>query len=371
MITLISILADIDDQIEAYDNSIIDRIEKWIKENYTCTAFEISDKPNEDGLYEVSAGEVILKNTNLEYLTNDMFVWKNVKNFFFCNCLKLKSLEGSAENISGNYYCVNCHSLSLDNVSEKIKEKVVFNCEGCDKYGLFGFWHFTLDKEDETIKDLLPKSYVKINDKYNCVTPEFLEKVKDVYLNKVMPSIRDMVNSHWLIKYLICTIKDIPIHFGKQCAYEDNDDGKYLGVYRRNKDNTREIILFEDAIKLEATYCEEYAVYDNEYLENLIWKVIIHEYAHAMMDTLQDDKIKSQDSKLYKYREESLANAFALKVLKSSGFGFRKIEDFVKSQPEEYQHGLDLYKSKDLLKMMEFWREMKIEGNKRFLENKK
>ena len=226
-----------------------------------------------------------------------------------------------------------------------------------------------MDKEDETIKDLLPKSYVKINDKYNCVTPEFLEKVKDVYLNKVMPSIRDMVNSHWLIKYLICIIKNIPIHFDQQMRYEGYDDGNYLGFYRRNKDNTREIILFEDAIKSEATYCEEYAVYDNDYLENLIWKVIIHEYAHAMMDTLQDDEIKSQDPKLYKYREESLANAFALKVLKSSGSGFRKIADFVESQPEEYQHGLDLYKSKDLLEMMEFWREMKIEGNKRFLEN--
>ena len=85
-----------------------------------------------------------------------------------------------------------------------------------------------------------------------------------------------------------------------------------------------------------------------------------------MMDTLQDDKIKTQDPKLYKYREESLANAFALIVLKSSRSGFSKIEDFVKSQPEEYQHGLVLYKSEDLLKMMEFWREMKISADKIF-----
>ena len=205
-----------------------------------------------------------------------------------------------------------------------------------------------------------------IVDKYDCATPEFVQDVRCVYLNKVMPSIGDMVNSHSLIKSLECVINDIPIHFGIQEDYEDYDDGKYLGLYRRNKDNTREIILFEDAIKLEATYCEEYAVYDKEYLENLIWKVIIHEYAHAMMDTLQDDKIKSQDPKLYKYREESLANAFALKVLKSSRSGFSKIEDFVKSQPEEYRHGLDLYECEDLLKMMEFWREMKIEGNNRF-----
>ena len=200
---------------------------------------------------------------------------------------------------------------------------------------------------------------MKINDEYNCVTPEFLEKVKDVYLNKVMPSIRDMVNSHWLIKYLICIIKNIPIHFGKQIDYEDYDDGKYLGLYRRNKDNTREIILFEDAIKAEAKG-------DNDYLENLIWKVIIHEYAHAIMDTLQCDKLRQQDPKLYKYREESLANAFALRTLKSEENYFGKIKKFVESQSEEYKHGLDLYEREDLFKMMEFWREMKILADKIF-----
>lgn len=198
-----------------------------------------------------------------------------------------------------------------------------------------------------------------IVDKYKCATPEFVQDVRCVYFNKVMPSIRDMVNSHSLIKSHECVINDIPIHFGRQEDYEDYDDGKYLGLYRRNKDNTREIILFEDTIKAEAKG-------DNDYLENLIWKVIIHEYAHAMMDTLQDDKIKTQDPKLYKYREESLANAFALKVLKSSKSGFSKIEDFVNSQPEEYRHGLDLYESEDLLKMMEFWREMKISADKIF-----
>ncbi len=221
-----------------------------------------------------------------------------------------------------------------------------------------------IDVQIDRFDKLIEAIYNIIVDKYDCATPEFVQDVRCVYLNKVQSSIRDMVNSHSLIKSLECVINDIPIHFGRQEDYEDYDDGKYLGLYRRNNDGTREIILFEDAIQAEAKG-------DNDYLKNLIWKVIIHEYAHAMMDTLQDDKIKSQDSKLYKYREESLANAFALKVLKSSRSGFSKIEDFVKSQPEEYRHGLDLYERKDLLEVMEFWREMKIEGNKRFLENKK
>ena len=356
-----SILDDIEDQIENTDEFIKNSITKWIKNNVeTIKENKLNFDFNMTPITVNYDGDIVFK-TNITSLTNGNFQWGEVDgNFFCCDCLNLKSLKGTAENISGNYYCVNCHSLSLDNVSEKIKEKVVFNCEECENYG------FTLDKEDETIKDHLPKSYVKINDKYNCVTPEFLEKVKDVYLNKVMPSIRDMVNSHWLIKYLICIIKNIPIHFDQQMRYEGYDDGKYLGLYRRNNDGTREIILFEDAIKAEAKG-------DNDYLKNLIWKVIIHEYAHAMMDTLQDDKIETQDPKLYKYREESLANAFALKVLEMSientlitNSGFDKIKKIVNKQDEEYRHGLDLYEREDLLKMMEFWREMKIEGNKRF-----
>jgi predicted Zn-dependent protease with MMP-like domain len=216
-----------------------------------------------------------------------------------------------------------------------------------------------IDVQIDRFDKLIEAIYNIIVDKYDCATPEFVQDVRCVYLNKVRSSIRDMVNYHSLNKSLECVINDIPIHFGKQKVYKDYDDGEYLGLYRRNNDGTREIILFEDAIQAEAKG-------DNDYLKNLIWKVIIHEYAHAMMDTLQDNKIKSQDPKLYKYREESLANAFALKVLKSSGSGFSKIEDFVKYQPEEYRYGLDLYESEDLLKMMEFWREMKIEGNKRY-----
>jgi hypothetical protein len=178
-----------------------------------------------------------------------------------------------------------------------------------------------IDVQIDRFDKLIEAIYNIIVDKYDCATPEFVQDVRCVYLNKVRSSIRDMVNYHSLNKSLECVINDIPIHFGKQKVYKDYDDGEYLGLYRRNNDGTREIILFEDAIQAEAKG-------DNDYLKNLIWKVIIHEYAHAMMDTLQDDKLKSQDFKLYKYREESLANAFALKVLKSSGSGFSKIEDF-------------------------------------------
>jgi hypothetical protein len=236
--------------------------------------------------------------------------------------------------------------LDLENVPE---DKLITECSHCN---VSTFYHF-----ENTL-------HTEISDKYKCASSEFVEKVHEIHKNKVLPSLLNIKGEILSWKSVPLSIGCIPIHFDinrNRNEYENiNDAENYLGLYCRTyKDNKREIILFEDAIKSEAKG-------DKEYLENLIWKVIIHEYAHAIMDTLQDNKLKSQDSKLYKYREESLANAFALKVLKSSGSGFRKIADFVESQPEEYRHSLDLYEREDLLKMMEFWREMKIEGNKRF-----
>ena len=281
-------------------------------------------------------GDIDFKNT-ITSLTNELFQWGKVNKIFCCHCGKL----------------------DLENVPE---DKLITECSHCN---VSTFYHF-----ENTL-------HTEISDKYSRASSKFVEKVQKIHKNKVIPSLLNIKGEILSWKSVLLSIGCIPIHFDinrNRNGYENINDAKnYLGLYRRNKDNTREIILFEDAIKSEATYCEEYA----EYLENLIWKVIIHEYAHAMMDAIfhNDNKLREQDSKLYKYREESLANAFALKVLEMSintlitKSGFGKIENFVESQPEEYQHGLDLlYKSKDLdlLKMMEFWREMKIEGNKRF-----
>lgn len=195
------------------------------------------------------------------------------------------------------------------------------------------------------------KLSIKVDDgNYKYATKKIVDKVKEICEKKVKPSL-DAINEELQGK-LFFLLSDIPIRFGKQKDYEDYDDGQYLGLYC-NKNNQREIILFEDAIMSVANG-------EENYLEDLIWKVIIHEYAHAIMDTLQADKLRQQDPKLYKYREESLANAFALKVLEKNIDDFNKIESFVKSQSEEYRHGLEIYKREDLLKMMEFWREMKI-----------
>ena len=328
-----SILDDIEDQIENTDEMIKNSIIKWIKDNVKSIQenklnFDFNTTPitvNYDG-------DIVFK-TNITSLPNRIFQWGEVNKIFCCHCGKL----------------------DLENVPE---DKLITECSHCN---VSTFYHF-----ENTL-------HTEISDKYKCATSEFVEKVHEIHKNKVLPSLLNIKGEILSWKSVPLSIGCIPIHFGKQEDYAEYDDGKYLGLYCRTyKDNKREIILFEDAIMAEAKG-------DKEYLENLIWKVIIHEYAHAIMDAIfhNDDKLREHDHKLYKYREESLANAFALKVLEMSientlitKSGFDKIKGFVDKQDEEYRHGLDLYndlyESKDLLKMMEFWREMKIEGNKRF-----
>lgn len=108
----VSILEDINDQINAYDNSIIDRIEKWITENYDCTELKISDKPNLNGLYEVTAKKVKVKNKNITSLTNGLFEWSKVKNFYCDRCTSLTSLEGAPKEIVKDFSCIRCTSLT-------------------------------------------------------------------------------------------------------------------------------------------------------------------------------------------------------------------------------------------------------------------
>ena len=137
-----SILADIDDQLEAGDEAIekytIDSIQQFIRNNYyfstgSANKYTISKKPNKDGKYEVSSKHsVTLINRNCEYLTNDLFVWKKVKTFDCSECLKLKSLVGAPIEVVGSFICNGCKSLtSLEGAPKEVG--INFECSFCKK----------------------------------------------------------------------------------------------------------------------------------------------------------------------------------------------------------------------------------------------
>ena len=112
-----SILGDIEDTLEYGDVAALHlEIKKFISENYEKCEVTISDKPNKDGKFEVSCQRsVSVKRSvrkTIESLTNDLFIWKFVKNEFDCrDCESLKSLEGAPEIVGRAFYCGYCKKL--------------------------------------------------------------------------------------------------------------------------------------------------------------------------------------------------------------------------------------------------------------------
>ena len=125
-------LLDIEGTLDSGDEAIKKSIEKWIKDNFSAVGLKISNNPNRNGKYEVSASCVIVDNKNITSLTNGLFVWKEVKGYFDCSyCDNLTSLKGAPKEVDGNFICTNCKSLkTLEGAPKEVDGG--FYCYCCD-----------------------------------------------------------------------------------------------------------------------------------------------------------------------------------------------------------------------------------------------
>lgn len=208
---------------------------------------------------------------------------------------------------------------------------------------------------------------ITVEDKYGVLAPgdDFADIVTNVCKEKVVPSLFKKSDNglSWNFpkNYIGSILQTIPIYFSNQKEYKDNDDGNYLGVYIRKSDEEKEIeekeiVLFPDVFRR--------CVNNDDELKLLVWKVIVHEYAHALMDAGSEFDGWIDNKSYYKEQEESHANAFALRVLKKypitpSQLGF--IIDFINNQPPEYKKGIEVEENSanigfDMIK----WRTEKI-----------
>lgn len=79
-----------------------------------------------------------------------------------------------------------------------------------------------------------------------------------------------------------------------------------------------------------------------EELKLLTTKVLIHEYAHALMATTPK-AVYAQPDDFYRYMEEPLANMITMQYCNLDEPARAFAREFIRSQPEEYQLGADLY----------------------------
>ena len=208
---------------------------------------------------------------------------------------------------------------------------------------------------------------ITVEDKYRVLTPgdDFDDIVINVCKEKVVPSLFNKSDNglSWNFpkNYIGSILQTIPIYFdkknNKRKEYEKWDDREnYLGVYIRKSDEEKEIVLFPDAIRSDVNNDDE--------LKLLIWMVIAHEYAHALMDEGSEFDDYIDNKSYYNEQEESHANAFALRVLKKYPITPSQLEfivDFINNQPPEYKKGIEVEENSanigfDMIK----WRTEKI-----------
>ena len=132
-----------------------------------------------------------------------------------------------------------------------------------------------------------------------------------------------------------------------------------LGVYIAPTDNDKaNILLSKEKI---ASTAKEYSM-DFESLYNFIK---IHEYAHACMCPILDQKKTSKFKRdvAYVIIEESLATAIALKKMKNLS-EYQKIKQFVNNQPFQYSYGLILLlkHENEIEDIMVRWKKEKSDG---------
>ena len=133
MKSLYESILDVEDNIDNMDESIKDQIKQFLNNNFkNASKCKISEKPNKDGKFEVwSNGGIEVKNPQITSLTNGLFIWTNIKEYFFCiYCNLLKTLKGAPKEVGGSFMCHNCTSLtSLEGAPEKVGGD--FRCSSC------------------------------------------------------------------------------------------------------------------------------------------------------------------------------------------------------------------------------------------------
>ena len=118
----------LDDEEDLINNSSIEIIKKFIKDNYNVTGkLDIKESNN---IYVVNCdSDVRIKNDKITQLTNDFFEWGVVKGYFSCSyCASLTSLEGAPEKVGGRFYCRKCKiQFTEDDVKKvsKVKGEII------------------------------------------------------------------------------------------------------------------------------------------------------------------------------------------------------------------------------------------------------
>ena len=120
----------LDDEEDLINNSHIEIIEKFIKDNYKV-AGKLNIKEVDNKYIVDYRGNVEVSNIKIEQLTNGFFEWGKVGGFSCSFCESLKSLQGAPKEVGRDFSCSSCKSLtSLQGAPERVGGS--FSCSYCE-----------------------------------------------------------------------------------------------------------------------------------------------------------------------------------------------------------------------------------------------
>ena len=128
---------DIDNNIDQAGDVAV--VKNFIKKNYTVRNYtgdidvNIKEWKTKDGKFIVDSqyADITVINKSIKSLTNGMFVWGIVGNFYCDYCTEITSLEGAPEEVSWNFSCCGCNSLKSLKGAPTISPSS-FDCSECD-----------------------------------------------------------------------------------------------------------------------------------------------------------------------------------------------------------------------------------------------
>ena len=104
---LIEGILDIENNIENLTEKAL--IEDFIKENYEIKHGNLQFEKERDKYIVSTKGSVEVENKNITSLTNGLFEWGAVEEYFSCyGCASLKDLTGVPEKVGKDFYYKRC-----------------------------------------------------------------------------------------------------------------------------------------------------------------------------------------------------------------------------------------------------------------------
>ena len=273
-----------------------------------------------------------------------------ISDYAFARCVYLQEVKiPSTVTKIGKHAFYNCSNLTKIEIPESVKEIAENAFEGCTNLKDIPSCNTSIEESASSYANASELDIRNVN-----VSDDLIRKISDLDIPQfVFKVVRRFEKIYYKLIYTIPIYLKEKGEIAKECYRGEGDIVEPLGAYFKNLRRhafLREYYESNPYIELYVDKIYESANGDAQTFKWLFTKTLIHELAHAVLDNYNLSKLNRHITKLrynsefIKRREESMANAIALKVIKEFGdkdfYNYARF--FMLTQPAEYALGVSM-----------------------------